>query len=854
MSRVYLLDGYSLVFRAFYAMDANLRTKDGRPTNAVRGIAMMLNKLIELESPEFMVASFDLGQPTLRLDLYPEYKAQRDRTPPELAEQVDYIKELITAYGISIFEVRGHEADDVIGTVARAAERMGMDSVVVTSDRDLLQLVNDKTRVMLTRRGVTDVEIMNETAVLAKYGLLPTQLVDLKALMGDPSDNIKGVKGVGEKTAQALLHEFGTLENIYANLDKVGKPRLRALLEEGQESAFLSQKLATIVTDVDLGFVVDSFEPIHTDVPRLRALYRDLEMQALLDKLPGPGEVEATPGAVTVEVTALNAKTAHSVAELLKRAPHIGMALAQDEPGQLYVSDGKRAYSLALEDKLVCSTLAEAVSSAAVAVVRNSKQMEAVLCDGGMTLGADCEDLEIGAYLLDPSSPSYSLVDMVQRYLGLACRSEGEAVIHLPALWGEILRELKEKELYELYREVELPLGRVLLDMERIGFSVDVTVLQEMEADVDRRLADIIADIYEQAGQEFNISSPKQLSTILFDKLNLPVIKKTKTGFSTDAEVLETLAEQHEIVRMILLYRTLTKLKSTYLQGLQKVVGADGKVHTTYNQTVTVTGRLSSTEPNLQNIPIRLEEGRLIRRAFRPTPPYTTLLAADYSQIELRILAHLSGDRLFTEAFVKGEDIHRRTAAEVFGVPLNAVTREMRDRAKAVNFGIVYGISDYGLARDLRVSRGESREYIANYFARYSGVKEYIAASIEKARELGYVTTMLNRRRYLPDINNRNFTLRSFAERTAMNTPIQGTAADLIKLAMVRIHKAIAERGLASRMILQVHDELLFEAMPGELDELKVLVKETMEQALVLSVPLVVDLKVGDNWYNVKPV
>jgi DNA polymerase I len=853
LSKVYLLDGYSLAFRAFYAMDANLRTKDGRPTNAVYGISLMLNKLIEQESPEFMVASFDLGKPTLRLDLYPEYKAQRDRTPPELAEQVTYIKELIAAYGISIFEVKDHEADDVIGTVARAAERMGMESVVVTSDRDMLQLVNDKTKVMLTRRGVTDIELMDETAVITKYGLSPAQLVDMKALMGDPSDNIKGVKGVGQKTALALLCEFGTLGNIYANLDKVAKARLRTLLEEGRDSAFLSQKLATIVTDVDLGFEIDSFNPLHNDVPKLRELYRDLELHSLLNRLPDVTD-EESPEVVEVEVVELDATRASRAGQLLKQACHIGVALAKDEPGKLYISDGERAYSFALEDKAVCATLAEVFASAPVAVVRNAKQMDPALCGGGITLGADYEDLELGAYLLDPSSPSYSLVDMVQRYLGLSCRSEGEAVIHLPTLWAEILRELKEKELYDLYRDVELPLGRVLLDMERIGFTVDVTVLQEMEADVDRRLADIIADIYEQAGEEFNIGSPKQLSAILFDKLNLPVIKKTKTGFSTDAEVLETLAEQHEIVRMILLYRTLTKLKSTYLQGLQKVVGDDGKVHTTYNQTVTVTGRLSSTEPNLQNIPIRLEEGRLIRRAFKPTPPYTILLAADYSQVELRILAHLSGDRLFTEAFIKGEDIHRRTAAEVFGVGLDAVTRDMRDRAKAVNFGIVYGISDYGLARDLRVSRAEAREYIANYFARYSGIKEYIEASIEAARELGYVTTMLHRRRYLPDINNRNFSLRSFAERTAMNTPIQGTAADLIKLAMVRIHKAMADIGLSSRMILQVHDELLFETNPEELEELKVLVKETMEQALTLAVPLVVDLKVGDNWYNVKPV
>ena len=856
MSRLFLLDGHNLAFRAFYAINAALTTKDGRPTNALYGFALMLNKMIEQHQPEYVVVTFDRGKPTIHLEQYAEYKAQREKTPPELIEQLPYIKQMIEAFGINIYEVDGHEADDVIGTLTRHAESLGIESIIVTADRDALQLVSPLTKVMLPKKGVTETELMDEEGVRNKYGLSPLQLIDLKALMGDASDNIKGVKGVGEKTALALIQQFGSVENVYENLDKISKQRLRTLLEDDRDSALLSKYLATIVRDVDLGFELCQFKKLEVDRDRLATMYKDLELGSLLARLqkeePEPQQQRVEN--LTFDDLVPNREVIPGTLEITKSLlakDTLGVVVTCQPSLSMLISDGDELYSYAQESAQDGLRLLESQQRK---VIRGYKECMTGLQEEGCRIAGEICDVELAAYLLDPSRPSYTMESLLERYLGVRVDDSAQATIHLIKLWEHLREELMDKNLWSLYSDVELPLSSVLVDMERVGFSVDIEVLKEMEVDVDRRLTALVSEIHRLAGEEFNIASPKQLSLVLFEKLGLPVIKKTKTGYSTDAEVLETLAEQHDIVRNILEYRTLAKLKSTYLQGLQREVGEDGKVHTTYKQTVTATGRLSSTEPNLQNIPIRLPEGRLIRRAFCPSPPFTHILAADYSQIELRILAHLSGDAIMTEAFVSGEDVHRRTAAEVFGVAAGEVTREMRDKAKAVNFGIVYGISDFGLARDIKVSRREAKEYITNYFARYQGVKDFIDAVIKEAKIKGYVTTMLNRRRYLPDINNRNFSLRSFAERTAMNTPIQGTAADLIKLAMVRISDEIKRRGLKSRMILQVHDELIFETLQEEIEELKKLVKETMEQALQLSVPLVVDLKVGDNWYNVKQI
>ncbi|MBT9177245.1 MAG: DNA polymerase I [Firmicutes bacterium] len=842
--RLFLIDGHALAFRAFYALEAALATKDGRPTNAVYGCALMLNKLIEQHKPGYILASFDRGRPTIRLERYPEYKAQRERMPDELRLQIDYIKELLQASGISIFEVDGHEADDVIGTLTRHAEEAGIDSVIVTSDRDSLQLVSPQTKVMLMRKGVTETELVGEVDVFAKYGLRPKQLIDLKAFMGDTSDNIKGVKGVGEKTALALIGEFGSVEGVYTRLDAITRPKLKEMLVAGREDAFLSKFLATIVRDVKLGFDLSQFRLRIEDKPRLARLYRDLELHSLLRKL----ESEATRLGTHAQEAPLP-----YVSAPLEKGNRVGLRLSEGE-GML-LTDARGVRRIVASDPEQLGELRTILQDdAATKVVCEYKAAERALGALGLSLGANVFDIELAAYLLDPSQATYTCSELAQQYLGQSVSSgEGEAGVLLE-LSQRLTHELEERNLNSLYYDVELPLARVLLAMERTGVAVDLGVLQDMERHTSSRIQGLIEQIYLLAGQEFNISSPKQLGVILFKKLGLPTGKKTKTGYSTDAEALEGLADQHEIVQKILEYRTLSKLKSTYLEGLRNAADTKGLVHTTYNQTVTATGRLSSTEPNLQNIPIRVAEGRMIRRAFCPALGFTHILAADYSQIELRILAHLSSDPILTAAFSAGEDIHTRTAAEVFGVSVESVTREMRDRAKAVNFGIVYGISDYGLARDIKVPRAVARDYIDNYFRRYAGVKEFIDSTIAQAKRDGFVLTLLHRRRYLPEINSSNATRRAFAERTAMNTPIQGAAADLIKLAMVRIHAELERAKFKSRMILQVHDELIFETTTEELRPLALMAQGIMENALHLTVPLVVDIKVGSNWYNVEKV
>jgi len=842
MPTMFLLDGHSLAFRAFYAIDAKLTTKDGRPTNAVYGFALMLHKLIEQHRPDYLVASFDRGAPSARLARYPEYKAQRDRMPEELRLQVDLIKELLGAYGVLIFESDEHEADDVIGTLATKASLNNIDSVIVTSDRDALQLVGPHVQVMLTKRGVTETELCGEREVREKYGLAPAQLIDLKAFMGDTSDNIKGVRGIGEKTALALVQQFGSVEGVYQNLQKISKPRLVDLLTSGVEEASLSKFLATIVRDLEIDVDFSSLKAIVPDVTRLKSIYRNLELNSLaskIDSMVGENAREVFADVAQVELGGTpTAKTA--------LYEENGICILARQDGVLSLVAQQTAVSQAINDLLERQSQKWVVNGYKELMVQFGRQ--------GVHFGPLVFDVGLATYLIDPTKSSYTTLELAATYLGKDVTDLVSQAAVLLELEPIIANELREKGLEELFYQVELPLSRVLADMELLGFAVDRKVLVSMATATSERLHSIISEIYSLAGSAFNISSPKQLGVILFEKLGLPVIKKTKTGYSTDAEVLETLADRHPLVSKILEYRTLAKLQSTYLEGLQKVIDDSGKIHTTYNQTVAATGRLSSTEPNLQNIPIRLPEGRLIRKAFTPSSGYTHILTADYSQVELRILAHLSKDPILTQAFQSGEDIHCRTAAEVFGVSLAEVTPEMRARAKAVNFGIVYGISDYGLAKDIKVTRGEAREYIDNYFHRYRGVKEYIDRTISEARLSGSVFTLLNRRRSLPDINSSNHTLRAFAERTAMNTPIQGTAADLIKIAMVNVHRLLKENSLKSRMILSVHDELVFETTEDEIVKLQPLVRQAMEHALTLTVDLVVDFKMGVNWYELSPM
>lgn len=863
--RLFLLDGHSLAFRAFFALPL-LSTASGRYTNATYGFAMMLTRLLEDNEPAFIAVAFDKGRPTERLKKYAAYKGTRDKTPTEMAEQIPYIKEILNAYNIPILEADGHEADDIIGTLAKQAAMAGLETVIVTGDRDTLQLVSPTVNVWLTRRGITDVEIYDEAAVEDRYGLTPQQLIDLKALMGDSSDNIPGVPGIGEKTGIKLLKEANTLDALLAHPDAYSSKKTLERLRTYRDQALLSRDLGTIVCDLSLPLGISDLKRQEADYQQLATVYQEYELRSLLEKLPlaDRNTVAQQPEVPLCDWQLITNETDSALLKELL-AKHTSCALATsviDDVMHLAFSFPKGATYVVpsalpgLTDMLANSALTELVGhdlkSAAVALANAA----------GIELPPFAGDTLLAAYLLDPSQNNYDLGQLVEHHLQKCLQQLDDdplaALAMASAIVWPLLRELEAKladlNLEDLYRKVELPLSQVLAAMELQGVHVDRSTLVDMQADLEQRLALIMEEIYAAAGQEFNINSPKQLGQILFEHLRLPVIKKTKTGYSTDAEVLEALADEHIIVSKILEYRQLAKLKSTYLDGLLQVINPlDEKVHTTYHQTVTTTGRLSSSEPNLQNIPVRLEEGRRIRKAFRPAAGATHIMSADYSQIELRILAHISQDPILMKAFLHDEDIHTRTAAEVFGVELGEVTAEMRSRAKAVNFGIVYGISDYGLSRDLKVSRAEAKNYIDRYFKRYAGVRNYIDRVIAQARQDGYVTTLLQRRRYLPEINSRNFNLRSFAERTAMNTPIQGSAADQIKLAMVNIDRRLRAEQFASKMILQVHDELIFEVYEPELEALAQLVRAEMETALELLVPLKVDIKVGTNWYNVKP-
>ena len=886
--KLILIDGNSLVHRAFHAIPP-LTTGMGQHTNAVYGFTTMFLRLLEDERPDYLAVAFDKGKVTFRHGEFEDYKANRTETPDELRSQFPLVKELLEAYRVPIFEQEGYEADDLLGTLARKAEAEGFSVLIVSGDRDVLQLVSPRVTVLFTRRGISELEVMDAGAVEEYLGVPPEQVADYKGLVGDQSDNIPGVPGIGPKTATKLLKEFENLEEILSDLEGVRQKGVRSKLEEYCEQARLSKRLATIVCDIPLDVDWEELQRKEPDWDAVTSLFRELEFRSLLQRVAPDLPVQVETGyQVVASPSQLEALAARSREEgklaftLIgsgedpRQREILGCALAL--PGRELYYLPRSLWQEVKADLAVAKVMASLFSEAAVKkYTHDAKAAYQLLNLYQIQLAGLAMDTMIASYLLNPAA-SHSLDQIASTYLNEAVPSWEELVgkgkkavkptslkeedlapfmatrtaVLLP-LQERLAAELERLDLATLYEEVELPLIQVLAAMEEEGVTIDTDALAEMGAEIGYKLAAIEGEIYQMAGEEFNLNSPKQLSTILFEKLKLPVIKRTKTGYSTDAEVLEKLADVHPIVERILEYRQLMKLKSTYIDGLMALVDpATGKVHTTFNQAVTTTGRLSSTEPNLQNIPIRLELGRRLRKAFVPGRSGDLILAADYSQIELRVLAHISQDPYLLESFRRGQDVHRRTAAEIFGVSLEEVTPEMRERAKAVNFGIVYGISDYGLSRDLGVPRREAKEYIDNYFARYAGVKAYIDGIVAEAREKGYVTTLMKRRRYLPDINSRNYTLRSFAERTAMNTPIQGSAADIIKTAMVEVFRQLKERRLATRLLLQVHDELIFTVPREELAEVKALVKECMEGAVELDVPLVVELKVGENWYEVK--
>lgn len=859
-----VIDGSSLIHRAFFALPP-LMTKQGLHTGAVYGLCNMLLKLLGDLQPKYMAVAFDKSRKTFRTEMYAAYKGQRKPTPSELSEQFPLAMKVLGTMGIPTLELDNYEADDIIGTFAKHAPE-AVEVVIVTGDRDELQLVDKRTKVYYTKRGISDIQIFDEEEFAANYeGLVPQQLIDLKGLMGDTSDNIPGVPGVGPKTALKLIKEYGDVETVLENIDKVSGKSLKTKLEENKDSALLSKKLATICTDAPVDTELEHYalSPLKEEA---RTLLQDLEFRNMYDRFAAVlggeqnsfdlfGEVVEQESAPVEQVT-LPAQAVALFAALKQAAAPVAVAVTvSGSLPELYFS---RAEILLAGKVYILDSFSScwqdfdqwlADSSCYKQTVDSKEIYKCCLCRGVKAQGI-VDDVALAAYLVDPGHSSYALADLSKRYLTNALPMACENIV---LLVQQLREQLKEYDQLKLYAELELPLAPVLAQMEFAGITPDMELLEQLSEDMTARIAQLEAQAMQQAGEEFNLKSPKQLGVVLFEHLQLPVIKKTKTGYSTDAKVLEALEGKHPLINTILEHRKLAKLQSTYLDGLKPLVNAKTRrIHTHFQQTVTVTGRLSSTDPNLQNIPTRTEEGKQIRRIFIPGAGYDWLMSCDYSQVELRILACIAQDELLLEAFRHGQDVHARTAAEVFGVPLAEVTHEMRSRAKAVNFGIVYGISDFGLAKQLNVGRKEAAGYIESYFARYTGVKKYMEDIVAKAREQGYVSTLMGRRRYLPDIRHSNFNLRSFAERTAINTPIQGTAADIMKKAMIEVERALEASKLKSRILLQVHDELVLEVTEGEKQQVAELVRTTMEKAVQLEIPLLADVNFGKNWAETK--
>ncbi len=850
--KLMVLDGNSLLNRAFYGI-RTLTASDGLPTNAVYGFLTILRRLLNEYKPDGLCAAFDQKAPTFRHKLYDGYKATRHAMPEELSVQLPWLFEVIDAMNVPRFSLEGWEADDLLGTISRKSEELGWDCLLVTGDRDSLQLVGEKTHVayISSRPGKNDVTEYDEAVFREKYGFAPPILVDLKALMGDSSDNIPGVRGVGEKTAMDLLHRFGSLEGVYAGLeDPAVKPSLRQKLEEGRETALLSYRLATIRRDAPLEFDPASCRLAEPDNDRLYGLLTRLEFKKLIEAFSlTPPRAAPAPAAPASSVSWSGNEPAEALAAC-RASEQVCFAWAEDLSAVALIA-GERGFLLEEPDEgFLRAFFSPEISKGSTEL----KELLRLLSERGLPRDGLTEDAALAAYLLDPSDGSYSLPRIAKKLLGRelgegpGLREAAEAIREVLAC---ALPRLREQGLDKLYREVELPLCPVLADMEREGFLVDRDALSEFGRTLGSSIDVLQSEICAMAGEAFNINSPKKLGEILFERLGLPSYGKTKTGHSTNIEVLEKLRGKHPIVERIIDYRKLTKLKSTYADALLRFIGPDGRIHTTFNMTATATGRLSSQDPNLQNIPVRTELGGEVRRMFVPSPG-CVLVDADYSQIELRILSCLAEDKVMQQAFLEGEDVHRATASQVFGVPREEVTPLMRSRAKAVNFGIVYGISDYSLSQDIHVTRSEARAYMDSYLAHYAGVRDYMAQIVALAKERGYAETLFGRRRYLPELSSSNFNTRSFGERVAMNMPVQGTAADIIKLAMIRVARRLEAEAPEARLLLQVHDELIAEC-PEEQKELvaRILTQE-MEGAVSLPVPLTAEAHWGRSWYDAK--
>ena len=867
MKRLLILDSNSLMNRAFFALPP-LTNSDGINTNAIYGFMNMLFKMKDEINPDSIIATFDLKAPTFRHKEYADYKAGRKKMAPELYEQFQIIKDILKLMGIKIFEIEGFEADDLIGTVSKFAEENGIEVFIVTGDKDALQLASTSTKVVITKKGVTETAIYDEKAFIDEFEVTPTQFIDVKGLMGDKSDNIPGVPGVGEKTAFKLIKDYGSIEEVLKNIDNISGKKLKENLENNTEQAIFSKKLATIIRDVPIELKIEDIDSMDEEnIPELKKKLMKLEMKSILSKFKSGDETEECNIEVKnidnikeMKEVLLEAKDRIYIDYTLKDATTYSkielenLFLGEDNQG--IIIDFKKIADENHEEAL--AVLKECMENESIKkTIHDGKNLVTFLKKNNINIQGFDFDTAIAAYLIDSSKSNYDIKELVNIYIGDDPSGEGvnfkgALSSYIRDIYNELKERLHKEDMDELYYTIEHPLIFVLSSMESIGFNINADMLDELKIKFKKEIEETQAEIYKLADEEFNISSPKQLGKILFEKLDLPVIKKTKTGYSTNQEVLEKLMDKHEIIPKIMYYRQITKINSTYVEGLKNVIDEDGRIHSNFNQTVTTTGRLSSTEPNLQNIPVRHEMGKEIRKVFIPFEKGDILVSGDYSQIELRVLAHIAGDENMIDAFKHHSDIHTKTASEVFKVPVDEVTPLMRSRAKAVNFGIVYGISAFSLAQDLKISKKEAEEYMEIYFDRYPKIKDYLEKVVEDAKKTGYVLTILNRRRFIPEIKSSNKIVKALGDRLAMNAPIQGSAADIIKLAMVNVYKKLNEKNLKSKLILQVHDELILNVKKDEFEEVKALLIDEMENAIKLHVDLDVDINSGSTWYDAK--
>ena len=869
-SKIVLIDGHSILNRAFYGVP-DLTNSEGLHTNAIYGFLNIMFKILEEEKPEYLTVAFDVHAPTFRHEIYPEYKGTRKPMLDELRQQVPVIKEVLQAMGVKIVEQAGLEADDLLGTISKRCENQGMDVAIISGDRDLLQLATEKIKIRIpkTKQGKTEVEDYYTADVKARYEVTPKEFVDLKALMGDSSDNIPGVPSIGEKTATKIIVEYGSIENAYEHVNELKPPRAAKALEEHYDLAQMSKVLATINVDADIVYDMEEARLGNLYTEEAYVYFQRLQFKNLLSRFEVAGPANKIEDNFII---ISNKKEAEAVFAKARKQQVVGVSFYKDIQNvlPLFALDaGLTGVGIAFgtEDIYVITTnhgitedyllqeiteLSKYIRALSMFHVKDAlKYIENVKQDA-------CFDAIIAAYLLNPLKNDYEFSDIAREQLDILIDDKKEqeqlALYEAYTAFASqriLLDKLEEAKMDKLFFDIEMPLVFTLYQMEKNGVKVEAPALKVYGEQLGMRIVDLEKEIYELAGEEFNINSPKQLGVILFEKMELPHGKKTKTGYSTSADVLEKLAPDYPIVSQILEYRQLAKLKSTYADGLANYIQMDGRIHGKFNQTITATGRISSTEPNLQNIPVRMELGRLIRKVFVPEDGYV-FVDADYSQIELRILAHCSGDEQLITAYKEARDIHRMTASQVFHIPFDEVTDLQRRNAKAVNFGIVYGISSFGLSQDLSITKKEAAQYIDNYFNTYPGIKKFLDDAVESGKEKGYVTTLFGRRRPIPELSSGNFMQRSFGERVAMNSPIQGTAADIMKIAMINVQKRLSEANMKSRLVLQVHDELLIEAHESEVEQVKDILAYEMEHAAELSVPLDVDMHTGENWYEAK--